>query len=89
MTGIADLRRVCSLFFDVGNTLFNEEAATEARLQQLAGCLERHGRRCAIEDVRRALQEASAGFAPRWITAAIAKLTDDPDLRQSIEAESV
>jgi HAD superfamily hydrolase (TIGR01549 family) len=34
------------------------------------------------------LQEASAGFAPRWITAAIAKLTDDPDLRQSIQAES-
>ena len=89
MTGIADLRRVRWLFFDVGNTLFNEEAATEARLRQLVGCLERHGRRCSIEDVRRALQEASAEFAPRRITAAIAKLTDDPDLRRSIEADHV
>jgi HAD superfamily hydrolase (TIGR01549 family) len=76
------------LFFDVGNTLVSEEAATEVRLRQTVGCLERHGRRCSIEDVRRAVQEASAEFAPRRITAAIAKLTDDPDLRRSIEAES-
>jgi len=76
------------LFFDVGNTLVSEEAATEVRLRQTVGCLERHGRRCSIEDVRRALQDASAEFAPRRITAAIAKLTDDPDLRRSIEAES-
>ena len=34
------------------------------------------------------MQEASVEFAPRRITAAIAKLTDDPDLRRSIEAES-
>jgi FMN phosphatase YigB (HAD superfamily) len=88
LTGIADPRRTRWLFFDVGNTLFNEEAATEARLRQLVGFLECHGRRYSIEDVRRALQEASAEFAPRLITAAIAKLTDDPDLRQSIEAQS-
>lgn len=88
MTGISELHRVRWLFFDVGNTLVSEEAATEARLRQTVGCLERHGRRYSIEDVRRALQEASAEFAPRRITAAIAKLTDDPDLRRSIEAEA-
>ena len=88
MTGIAELRRARWLFFDLGNTLISEEAAVEARTRQLFGCLERHGRHCSIEDIRRALQEASAEFAPRQITAAIAKLTDDPDLRRSIEAEA-
>jgi 8-oxo-dGTP diphosphatase/putative hydrolase of the HAD superfamily len=83
-----DLRRVRWVFFDVGNTLVNEEAATEARLRQTVGCLQSYGGRCSIEDVRHALQEASAEFAPRRITAAIAKLTDDPDLRRSVEAEA-
>jgi len=88
LIGIADLRRVRWLFFDVGNTLVSEDAAIEVRLRQTVDCFERHCRRCSIEDGRRALQEASVEFAPRRITAAIAKLTDDPDLRRSIEAES-
>ena len=74
------------LFLDLGNTLVSEEAATEARLRQMAGCFERHGRRCSVADIRCALEEASAEFAPRLITAAIAKLTDDADLRRAIEA---
>jgi HAD superfamily hydrolase (TIGR01549 family) len=88
LTGVADLRRVGWVFFDLGNTLISEEAAVEARIRQLVGCLERHGRRCSIEDTRRALQEASAEFAPRQITAAIAKLTDDPGLRRTAEVDA-
>jgi HAD superfamily hydrolase (TIGR01549 family) len=72
------------LFFDLGNTLISEESATERRMEQLAGSFERQGRRCSVEDIRRALQQASAEFAPRVITAAIEKLTDDPELRQTI-----
>ena len=76
------------LFFDLGNTLISEEAATELRMGQLVDCFARHGRRCSVEDVRSALQQASAEFAPRLITAAIAKLTDDPELRQSVMADA-
>jgi HAD superfamily hydrolase (TIGR01549 family) len=73
------------LFFDLGNTLVSEETATEARLRRVVGGFERHGRRCSIEDIRSALERASAEFAPRLLTAAIAKLTDDPDLRRAVE----
>jgi putative hydrolase of the HAD superfamily len=76
------------LFFDLGNTLVSEEAATERRIEELVGCFEKQGRQCSREDVRRALAEASAEFAPRLITAAIAKLTNDPELRRSALAEA-
>jgi FMN phosphatase YigB (HAD superfamily) len=42
------------LFFDLGNTLISEEAATEARIQQLVDSFERYGRRSSVEDVRSA-----------------------------------
>jgi FMN phosphatase YigB (HAD superfamily) len=76
------------LFFDLGNTLISEEAATECRLQQLVGSLKRYGKRYSVEDVRSALAEASREFAPRLITRAIEKLTDDPECRKLIEAEA-
>ena len=76
------------LFFDLGNTLISEEAATERRISRLVDCFHRHGRRCSVEEVRSALQQASAEFAPRLITAAIAKLTDDLELRRFIEADA-
>jgi HAD superfamily hydrolase (TIGR01549 family) len=74
------------LFFDLGNTLVSEETATEARLRQVSDCFERYGRRCSVEDIHSALKQASAEFAPRLLAAAIAKLTDDSDLRRIIEA---
>jgi FMN phosphatase YigB (HAD superfamily) len=76
------------LFFDLGNTLVDEGAAWESRMRQLADCLAKHGRRCSVEDIRSAREAASAEFAPRSITAAIAKLTDDPDLRRLVLAEA-
>jgi FMN phosphatase YigB (HAD superfamily) len=74
------------LFFDLGNTLISEEAATGERIRRLVTSFARHDRRFSVEDVRSALMEASAEFAPRLITAAIAKLTDDPDLAELILA---
>jgi HAD superfamily hydrolase (TIGR01549 family) len=76
------------LFFDLGNTLISEEAATDCRIRQLGSSFEQHGRRYSVEEVRCALQKASAEFAPRLITGAIEKLTDDPELRKLIEAEA-
>jgi len=70
------------LFFDLGNTLVDEGAATEFRIGHLADRFARHGRRCSAEDIQRAFEAASAEFAPRAITRALEKLTDDPDLRQ-------
>jgi hypothetical protein len=51
------------------HTLTSEEAAIERRTEQLAGSFDRQGWRCSVEDIRRALQQASAEFAPRLITA--------------------
>jgi HAD superfamily hydrolase (TIGR01549 family) len=76
------------LFFDLGNTLISEEAATQCRIQQLVGSLKRYGKRYSVEDVRFALVEASREFAPRLITRAIEKLTNDPQCRKLIEAEA-
>jgi FMN phosphatase YigB (HAD superfamily) len=76
------------LFFDLGNTLISEEAATDCRIRQLGSSFEQHGRRYSVEEVRCALEKASAEFAPRLITGAIEKLTDDPELRKLIEAEA-
>ena len=37
------------VFFDLGNTLINEDEAWEYRLRLLVEALERHGRRCSVE----------------------------------------
>jgi FMN phosphatase YigB (HAD superfamily) len=76
------------LFFDLGNTLISEEAATEARIQQLVDSFERYGRRSSVEDVRSAFQQASREFAPRLITRVIEKLSNDPKRHKLILAES-
>ena len=76
------------LFFDLGNTLVDEAAAWQVRMRQLAGCFAKYGRRCPVEDIRCALEAASAEFLPRPITAAIAKLIENPELRRAIEAEA-
>ena len=72
------------LFFDLGNTLISEEAATEYRLKRLVSSLARYGRRCSIDEVRSAFQEASAEFAPRLLSKAIEKLIDDPASQRAV-----
>ncbi len=76
------------LFFDLGNTLISEEGATECRIRRLVEALARHGRRCSIDEVRSAFQEASAEFAPRLVTTAIEKLIDDPACRRAVAVEA-
>jgi HAD superfamily hydrolase (TIGR01549 family) len=72
------------LFFDLGNTLISEEEAWECRLRLLVEALERHGRRCSVEEARAALAAAAAEFAPRFIIKAIEKLVDDEKCRRSV-----
>jgi HAD superfamily hydrolase (TIGR01549 family) len=76
------------LFFDLGNTLVDEQAPTAARLRQIVARFEQHGRRSSIEDIQSALREAYAEFAPRLITRALEKLSDDPELRRSVLADT-
>jgi len=49
------------LFFDLGCTLVDEEAAHECRLQRLVDALVHHGRRCSIDEARAALAAAAIG----------------------------
>jgi HAD superfamily hydrolase (TIGR01549 family) len=74
------------LFIDLGNTLISEEEAWECRLRLLVEALERHGRRCSVEEARAALAAAAAEFAPRFIIKAIEKLVDDEKCRRSVLA---
>jgi HAD superfamily hydrolase (TIGR01549 family) len=82
------VRDVRWLFFDLGNTLISEEAAVDCRIRRMIRSFEQHGKRVSVEDVGSALQQAWAQFSPRPITRAIEMLTDDLDLRRSVEAEA-
>jgi HAD superfamily hydrolase (TIGR01549 family) len=77
------------LFFDLGNTLISEEAAVDCRIRRMICSFERYGRRVSFEQVESALQQAWAQFSPRVIAGAIEMLTDDPELRRSVEAEAL
>ena len=74
------------LFFDLGNTLIDEEAAWECRLRLLVEALECHGRRSSVQEAQTALAAAAAEFAPRFIVRAIEKLVDDDECRRTVLA---
>jgi HAD superfamily hydrolase (TIGR01549 family) len=76
------------LFFDLGNTLINEQAAVDCRIRQMIGSFERYDSRVSVEDVTCTLREASGSFHPRPIARAIEMLTDDLAIRQLVEAEA-
>jgi len=82
------MRNALWLFFDLGNTLVNEEMAAECRIQRLVEALTRYGRRCSFDEVRSAFQEASAEFAPHLSTKAIEKLLADPACDRAVAAEA-
>jgi HAD superfamily hydrolase (TIGR01549 family) len=82
------MRNALWLFFDLGNTLVNEEPAAECRIQRLVEALTRYHRRCSFDEVRSAFQEASAEFAPRLSTRAIEKLLADPADHRTVAAEA-
>ena len=74
------------LFFDLGCTLVDEEAAHERRLQRLVEALVHHGRRCSIAEARAALAAAWAEFASRPIIKAIENLVDGDECRRAVLA---
>jgi FMN phosphatase YigB (HAD superfamily) len=76
------------LFFDLGNTIISEEAATACRIQRLVDALARHSRRYSIDEVRFAFEEASAKFAPRPVISVIERLVDDPGCRSAVAVEA-
>jgi FMN phosphatase YigB (HAD superfamily) len=82
------MRDVRWLFFDLGNTLISEEAATGCRIQRLVEALARRGRGYSIDEVRSAFEEASAKFAPRPVISVIEKLVDDPGCRRAVAVEA-
>lgn len=82
------MRNALWLFFDLGNTLVNEETAAECRIQRLVEALARYRGRCSFDEVRSAFQEASAEFAPHLSTRAIEKLLADPAGRRAVAAEA-
>jgi FMN phosphatase YigB (HAD superfamily) len=72
------------LFFNLGCTLVDEEAAHERRLQRLVEALAHCGRRCSIDEARAALAAAWAEFASRPIIKAIEKLVDGAECRRAV-----
>jgi HAD superfamily hydrolase (TIGR01549 family) len=76
------------LFFDLGNTLISEEAATVCRIRRLVDALARYGRRHSVDEVRSAFEEASAKFEPRPVISVIEKLVDDPACRRAVAVEA-
>lgn len=82
------MRNALWLFFDLGNTLVNEETAAECRIQRLVEALARYRGGCSFDEVRSAFQEASAEFAPHLSTRAIEKLLADPAGRRAVAAEA-
>jgi FMN phosphatase YigB (HAD superfamily) len=55
----------------------------------LVEALERHGRRCSVEEARAALATAAAEFAPRFIVKAIQRLVDDDEARRAVLAAAL
>jgi hypothetical protein len=76
------------LFFDLGNTLISEEAATVCRIRRLVDALARYGRPHSVDEVRSAYEEASAKFEPRPVISVIEKLVDDPACRRAVCSRS-
>jgi 8-oxo-dGTP diphosphatase/putative hydrolase of the HAD superfamily len=81
------VRGVRWLFFDMGNTLISEEAATACRAQRFVDAFARYGVRVLIEEITSAYREASEEFAPRLVQRVLEKLTDDLELRKLIQRE--
>ena len=83
---IPDIRWV---FFDIGNTLINEEEAVRERILQIQVDLRDRGFLISAEAIRAALEEASAEYAPSLVSRAIAMLTDSEELGECLKARYV
>ena len=72
------LSHVRWLFFDLGNTLINEERAIKDRIQQMVSVFAERGMQVSAEVIERAFEEASAEFAPRLISRVVERLANNP-----------
>ena len=70
------------LFFDLGYTLINEDAAAAERLRQLSRALQTRGIHAPPADIRAALDAAAARFDPNPFGNAIRAFTQDDDIIQ-------
>lgn len=74
------------LFFDLGYTLINEDAAAAERLRQLSHALQSRGVHAPPADLRAALESAAARFDPNPFGNAIRAFTQDAAVIQFARA---
>ncbi len=68
------------LFFDLGYTLINEDAAAMGRLGQLSYALGQRGITASPEELRAAFEAASARFDPNPFRSLLLTFTDDEEV---------
>ena len=68
------------LFFDLGYTLINEDAAAMGRLDQVSDSLRHRGIEASPEELRASLEAASARFDPNPFRSLLLPFTDDEDV---------
>ena len=74
------LESVRWLFFDLGYTLLNEDAAAMGRLGQVSDSLRQRGIDASAEELRDAMEAASARFDPNPFRSLLLAFTDDEDV---------
>lgn len=72
------------LFFDLGNTLINEEKPIESRIQQMKLIFAERNIEASANAIRQAFEEASAEFAPRLMIRAVEKLAENQSDRDYV-----
>ena len=75
-----DLGGVRWLFFDLGYTLIDEDGAAMGRLEQVSDALAQRGIEASPDDLRSALEAASARFDPNPFRSLLLAFTDDEDV---------
>ena len=74
------LESVRWLFFDLGYTLLNEDAAAMGRLGQVSDSLRQRGIDASAEELRDAMEAASARFDANPFRSLLLAFTDDEDV---------
>jgi HAD superfamily hydrolase (TIGR01549 family) len=74
------------IFFDVGHTLLDEDAAHRARVDRAIEVLVGHGVHVAVEELWRSIGRASAEFLPYPFFAALAQHGVPPELVEQLRA---
>ena len=75
------------VFFDIGYTLINEDDAVMDRILRVQAALSDCGVSVSAEDIKTALKEAAAGYAPSTVSRAIAMLADSEELGECLKTQ--